>query len=150
MDAEEVDAWLDEDNRKQNPFVADMKENVNKTKARLLLRKLHTFTIIPEFLEDAIRCLLLPETEQKGVTVLFPEKSDILKFEIIEVFIKKNDFKTKREWVAQIRKEYNALAAENVLPESLMAAFKAALDNIEHELTLSNIREIKKILSDAE
>ena len=64
----------------------------------------------------------------------FPNNPNILKFEIIEEFIKSNDFTTKEEWVNNMQKEYDYLETEHVFPKSIMVSFTNALKEIKDEL----------------
>ena len=77
----------------------------------------------------------------------FPENQNVLKYEIIEVFIKNNDYATKDQWLSSMKEECERLSNEKLFPDSIMAAFKMAIIEVKNELTLTNIREIKKLIS---
>lgn len=146
-DSEEIDDWLADD-ATNDPLFVDLKEHLSEINISELLKKIAHITIVPEFLSDALRYLALTEEKQKETQVAFPNNPNILKFEIIEEFIKSNDFTTKEEWVNNMQKEYDYLETEHVFPKSIMVSFTNALKEIKDELTLGNIREIKKIISD--
>lgn len=146
-DSREIDDWLTDDET-SDPLFADLKEHLSGIKINGLLKKLAHITMIPEFLLDALKYLSLPEEKQKETQVTFPKNPSILKFEIMEEFIKNNDFASKEEWVDKMQEEYDYLKAERVFPKSIMASFTNALKGIRDDLSLGNIREVKKIISD--
>ena len=73
---------------------------------------------------------------------------NVYKFEIIERIIKEVDFTTKDE-VLEFAKKVRDIALDkpDVNPE-IQKAFKNAYKEIDEELTLGNLKEIKKIISD--
>ena len=100
-------------------------------------------TCVPEFLKNVIHETfsneLIEDYEQ-------PENTNILKFEIIEEFIKNNDFKKKSEWNKKIQKEYDSIQKREMFPNMITKAFEDALREIQEELTLSDLQEIKRII----
>lgn len=72
---------------------------------------------------------------------------NIYKFEIIERIITEVDFKTKEE-VVEFARKVRDVAVEKNIDNSIKTAFKNAFKEIDEELTLGNLREIKKIISE--
>lgn len=72
---------------------------------------------------------------------------NIYKFEIIERIITEVDFTTKEEVLDFARKVRDVALSKNAFPE-IKNAFKNAYKEIDEELTLGNLREIKKIITD--
>ena len=72
---------------------------------------------------------------------------NIYKFEIIERIITEIDFKTKEE-VLEFAKKVRDIACEKDIDANIKSAFKNAYKEIDEELTLGNLREIKKIITD--
>ena len=72
---------------------------------------------------------------------------NIYKFEIIERIITEVDFKTKEE-VVEFARKVRDIAEEKNIDSSIKTAFKNAFKEIDEELTLGNLREIKKIISE--
>ena len=72
---------------------------------------------------------------------------NIYKFEIIERIITEVDFKTKEE-VLDFAKKVRDIALERNISAEIKNAFKNAYKEIDEELTLGNLREIKKIITD--
>lgn len=72
---------------------------------------------------------------------------NIYKFEIIERIITEVDFTTKEEVLDFARKVRDVALSKNASPE-IKNAFKNAYKEIDEELTLGNLREIKKIITD--
>lgn len=72
---------------------------------------------------------------------------NVYKFEIIERIIKEVDFTTKDEVLVFAKKVRDiALDRDDVSPE-IKKAFRNAYKEIDEELTLGNLKEIKKIIS---
>ena len=72
---------------------------------------------------------------------------NIYKFEIIERIITEVDFTTKEE-VLDFAKKVRDIALERDISTEIKNAFKNAYKEIDEELTLGNLREIKKIITD--
>lgn len=72
---------------------------------------------------------------------------NIYKFEIIERVIKEVDFTTKEE-VLEFAKKVRDIALEKDISPDMKTAFKNAYKEIDEELTLGNLKEIKKIISE--
>ncbi len=72
---------------------------------------------------------------------------NIYKFEIIERIITEVDFTTKEE-VLDFARKVRDIALEKNISSEIKNAFKNAYKEIDEELTLGNLREIKKIITD--
>ena len=72
---------------------------------------------------------------------------NIYKFEIIERIITEVDFKTKEE-VLDFAAKVRDIALDKDISSEIKNAFKNAYKEIDEELTLGNLREIKKIITD--
>ena len=72
---------------------------------------------------------------------------NIYKFEIIERIITEVDFTTKEE-VLDFARKVRDIALERNISTEIKNAFKNAYKEIDEELTLGNLREIKKIITD--
>lgn len=73
---------------------------------------------------------------------------NVLKFEIIEAFITNNNFASKASWVRRLRTEVNRVDDSGCFQPDVVQAFRQALTEVDQDLTLSNIKEIKKIIND--
>lgn len=72
---------------------------------------------------------------------------NIYKYEIIERIIKEIDFETKEE-VVDFAKKVKAVALKrDDLDSTVVEAFEKAYEDIKDELTLQNLKEVKKIIS---
>ena len=71
---------------------------------------------------------------------------NIYKFEIIERIITEVDFTTKEE-VLDFARKVRDIALEKNISAEIKNAFKNAYKEIDEELTLGNLKEIKKIIS---
>ena len=75
------------------------------------------------------------------------KNTNVFKFEIIERVITEVDFTTKEE-VVDFAKRMKDIALENPdYDNDVKNAFKDAYREIDEELTLSNLKEIKKIIN---
>lgn len=149
-DSKKIDEWLDGVKIEDNPLFVDLKKHVKAQGITDVMARLGNYTIIPEFLVTAIEYVCQTNESGKDAdysNAPFPNNPNIFKFEIIEEYIKNNDYDSKDLWSSSMQDEYDRLKAEMLFPESIMAAFKKALDEVQSELTLSNIREIKKIIA---
>ena len=143
------DFWEDEEpDGRDDPLFIDLKEHLADVPLQPVLETLNQLTSVPEFIYDAVKFLSLSPQEQEDAHVTFPSSSNLIKFEILEIFIARNDFRKKEQWNKMLEEEYNILKDQNLLPPSLLNSFEISLHELKHELTLANIREIKKIISD--
>jgi len=79
--------------------------------------------------------------------MIMAKNSNVYKFEIIERIITEVDFTTKEEVVEFAEKVRDiALKRKDLTPE-VSKAFENAYKEINEELTLGNLKEIKKIIS---
>lgn len=74
---------------------------------------------------------------------------NIYKFEIIERIITEVDFTTKDEVVNFAKKVRDIAVEREGISKEIKTAFKDAYREIDEELTLGNLKEIKKIISGA-
>ena len=72
---------------------------------------------------------------------------NIYKFEVIERIITEVDFTTKEEVVEFARKVRDYVLDQPDVSKEKKDAFKNAFKEIDEELTLGNLKEIKKIIS---
>ncbi len=72
---------------------------------------------------------------------------NIYKFEIIERIISEVDFTTKDEVVDFAKKVKDIAMGRDDISKEIKDAFKNAHKEIEEELTLGNLKEIKKIIA---
>ena len=142
--SEYFEKW--DSDEKSNSLYIELEEFSNSIDIKALKAKLEKITCVPYCLIDALDYINTPEHERKEFPE-FPENDKILKFEIIEEFIKENDFKTKKGWTDAIKREVELLKKDRMLPPTWIIAFENAVTEIDRELTLTNIFEIKRIIS---
>ena len=138
----------DEVDGREAPLFIELKEHLQYENKVRVLEELEDLTCVPQFLYDAVEFLSLPAEKQEQTVLDFPASHNIIKFEILESFIIANDFEEKQQWEEEMEKEYDQLTSQNLLPPNLLYEFKVALAELKNDLTLSNIREIKKIIND--
>ena len=73
---------------------------------------------------------------------------NVYKFEVIEKIIMARDFETKEEVVELAKKMKDIALSDDKYSNDVKDAFKDAYDEIKNELTLANLQEIKKIISE--
>ena len=120
---------------KKMPMGLDMKRHLQDADPEQILKTLETLTIVPQFLLDAVKVFTLPEEEQEAAEVEMPSNPNLLKFEIIEIFLANNDFVTKDEWVCRMREEVTVLLEEEIFPKCVNDQFRNALQEVDEELT---------------
>lgn len=146
---DDIDCWLYGVEPLEDPMIRELKDHLYGAGIKDALKRIEKITMVPDFLTEILKYLALSEDEQKKSQATFPDTTTVVKYEIIEKFIGKNNFSTKKAWESRMQKEYDHLKSENVFPESIMVFFDDAMRELK-ELTISNIREIKKIISDNE
>lgn len=140
--------FMDDVNEKPNHFVVDLTEHFNSKPRSISSDLIEKFTCLPEFLKIAL--LDLANGRPVSSEDAFPDSDNIMKFEILEAFIGGNNYATKRKWVESLRKEFASLKRTNWLPASLHVPFENSLTELSESLTLSNIKEIRKIIHDSD
>ena len=73
---------------------------------------------------------------------------NVYKFEVIEKIIMARDFETKEEVVELAKKMKDIALSDDKYSNDVKEAFKDAYNEIKNELTLANLQEIKKIISE--
>lgn len=150
-DEQGIDFFFDDTPKEKkgiSPLAADLKKHIDENHIRIDIEELSEITCIPDIIKD----ILLFYSGQGGDSGSiceenFPRQKHVLKFEIIEEFIRKNDFDNKDDWSDAILEEYIMIKDTEYFPESVLEAFEDASCEIDGSLTLENIKEIKKIIS---
>ena len=75
------------------------------------------------------------------------ESLNTLHFEIVEIFIKNNNFPDKAQWDRGISRELSIVKALDYLPKEIKDCFIKAADMLRTEMDLEQIKEIKNIIS---
>lgn len=131
-----------------SPLAEDLKKHITKNNIKIDMDELSGLTCIPEtvlaFLKE---CSEADNIDDVICVIDFPAKKQNLKFDTIETFIRNNDFKDKDGWICNIVQEFITIKDTGYFPQSMVDAFEDAAGEIQNELTLGNIREIKKIVS---
>lgn len=146
----DFEEWLKnaQQQRQTKTLFDEMQEHIRQNRDRISETVFEHLTLVPVLLMDVVKAFLKGESTLNCVEPEMINKSArVLKFEIIEAYICNNYFDTKSDWEEQMKKEYMELSASNVFPKSVLDVFEQALNDITVELTLSNIREIKRIIS---
>ena len=131
-----------------SPLAEDLKKHITENNIKIDMGELSGLTCIPEtvlaFLKE---CSEADNIDDVICVIDFPAKKQNLKFDTIETFIRNNDFKDKDGWICNIVQEFISIKDTGYFPQSMLDAFEDAAGEIQNELTLGNIREIKKIVS---
>ena len=75
------------------------------------------------------------------------ESLNTLHFEVVEIFIKNNDFPDKAQWDRGISRELSIVKSLDYLPKEVKDCFIKAADMLRTEMDLEQIKEIKNIIS---
>ena len=131
-----------------SPLAEDLKKHITENNIKIDMDELSGLTCIPEtvlaFLKE---CSEADNIDNVICVIDFPAKKQNLKFDTIETFIRNNDFKDKDGWICNIVQEFITIKDTGYFPQSMVDAFEDAAGEIQNDLTLGNIREIKKIVS---
>lgn len=146
LSTKEIEAWFS-GAVTDNPLLEDIRKHLEIYNGGYILTKLRSFTCVPDFFLNAIRFFMMSKEEQTENTLDFPKGVHTIKFEIIEELIKNNAFSTKEKWQEKLQYEYDYLLTENLFPDSVLQKFEVAIKEFQ-ELSLSEIREIKKIVTE--
>lgn len=73
---------------------------------------------------------------------------NVYKFEVIEKIIMARDFETKEEVVEVAKKMRDIALADDNYSNDVKEAFKDAYNEVKNELTLANLQEIRKIITE--
>ncbi len=73
---------------------------------------------------------------------------NVYKFEVIEKIIMARDFETKEEVVELAKRMKEIALDDDKYSNDVKEAFKDAYNEIKNELTLANLQEIKKIITE--
>ena len=73
---------------------------------------------------------------------------NVYKFEVIEKAIMARPFETKEEVVEVAKKMRDIAVANDEYSEDVKNAFRDAYTEIKNELTLANLQEIRKIITE--
>lgn len=152
--SEEIEEWFETDDPPESATLRkksmslDLRRHLDRGNARRISHAIEDLTIVPETLRDFVEaCVNDAPSEEMCETLDRAQRT--LKFEILEEFIGNHDFKSKEKWVDAMETEYQRLSRLDMFPESVMDAFEDALQEIRENLTIDNIREIKRLVSES-
>ena len=140
----------DEPNSKKtiSPLAEDLKKHITENNIKINLSNLSGVTCIPDIVREIL--MIYSGNDRNGENeceLNFPQRKQVLKFDIIEEFIRNNDFDDKDRWSDTILEEYLIIKDTGFFPKSILEAFEDASNEIFGNLTLKNIMEIKRIIS---
>lgn len=133
-----------------NKLFEDMKNHIIKNNIRVDIDKLSGLTCIPDAVLSFLKeCSAMTDIGQLCAKSSddFPSKKENMKFEIISTFVRNNDFEDKDDWMGNIIREHAVIKNTGYFPPSILDAFGGAVSDIWNDMTIENIREIKKIVS---
>lgn len=150
--AREIDEWISRQEHVEPEMVTELRNHLADRSLSDVLKLVEDLTIVPEFVKETLRELHMPvEHDPSELDIdLWPDNPNNLKIDIIEGYISGNDYLLKMEWERHMQEEYEVLVKASVFPESILRLFKESVDELQKEMTLKNIREIKRILKDNE
>ncbi len=130
---------------------ADMTEHITDHRDEIDIKIFDRSSLIPESLREIFDKLYQKKnTVASDCSMLDTDKdsisSKVIKFEIIERFIELNSFKTKQQWVSNMKRELADVKASAAFPDSILDIFDRAVNELDKDLTLFNIQEIKRII----
>lgn len=142
--AENIDEWFERPDPKGHMDLAGHFEEVDAEEIRALIEEL---TCVPESLRSIVE-EFSEGTASGSEYRQFRLVGKILKYEIIEEYIRNNDFSGKEQWETGITQEYAQILKGKAFPKPILEAFRDAMLEIKNELTMTNIQEIKGMLGE--
>lgn len=142
----DVERWIGTDPLKCDANAMELRTHIReKVGTTVMMQCISTCTIVPDSLRKLITFICCPGVVSEEELEL-PLNVNIMRFEIIEQFIRSHSFENKAQWEMQLREEVAYLTKNNLLTDVFMAPFRATIQEFCDEMTEENIREIKKIL----
>lgn len=148
------DEWFDSVDVCNDPSYLELQEHIRKNPGIDYPAALATFTCIPTFLRKAVHTIVGAadgedeEDDEDDDEDNFPKGIKVIKFEILEEYIGNHNFGSKQMWEKVLEEECDRLTRMNLFPKSLCEQFGKALRELQEELTLANVKEIKRILDE--
>ena len=130
----------------EDPLLLQFKESIKRAPGypNPDLRILRTLSCVPSSIFFYLRCAMDKVQYDPAQAVA---QLNTLHFEIIEAYIGNNDFSTKPEWDRGLAKELSIIKSLDYLPQTVKDCFQKAYHELSQELTLTNIRDIRKIIT---
>jgi hypothetical protein len=151
----DLDAFFGEDSNQEeteNEIIQMLEKHIKEQEKPMKLDVLPKCSCIPDYFKTMIKEVEKADRfiSYEALRFNFPETLVALKFEIIETYIAAHNYKTKNGWERRIDEEYTMISEAGLFPWDIQECFYKAKQEIKMELTLSNIKEIKKIISDGD
>lgn len=148
--AEEISEWFDGGPTQNRSMYTDLLTHLDQVvDAQQIKNMIEDLTTVPQTLRDIVQ----ESADQVYSSDAFDEFCRIervLKYEIVEEYISHHNFTKKEQWDAVIAEECARLWDAHAFPETVMSVFEDALSEIQNELTLSHIMQIKALLNQRE
>ena len=129
-----------------HPFYRMLKDHLSHRSRQITERVLSKLSSIPEFLREAIELVFADSPEEEDESELeFPENPTVVKFEIIEEFVRNNDFAWKAAWDEKLAREYRLLVQYDVFPSYILSAYAGVLKDVK-EMTQQDMQSIRAII----
>lgn len=109
------------------------------------LENVSHFSCIPQYLAGKLLEVSMggdPQLIRSGVRSIH-----MLKYEVLEAFIGANDYVSKEQWVAAFSSQLRRIEQRGWFSQEALESFRMALKEMDEELTLGNILEIKRIIA---
>lgn len=131
-----------------NSLLSDLRDHLNE-KEYVYVEDYEKLTSVPKFLMDAVRYYggEREDASELNIRCAFEFNVNRFKFEVIETYIRENDYVTKALWEKGIQEELETIKEDELFTPAITEIFKNAVYEITEELTLGNIFEIKKIIN---
>ena len=103
------------------------------------------FSCIPQYLAGKMLEVSMgadPQLIRSGIRSM-----NMLKFEALEAFIGANDYTEKDQWVAAFSSQLRRIERRGWFSREALESFRMALKEMDEDLTLGNILEIKRIIA---
>ncbi len=146
-----VKEWFDEALEEgSKPLARALKEHILLCKKEIDYEAvMRRSTAVPEVLRELFSGYYLnEEIEEEEYAIEAIEER--LPTEILEDYIKSNDFETLPEWIEKLKSERQLLENAKAFPAGIMDCFAEVIKTFENELTIENVRTVKRLLDGEE
>ncbi len=151
----DFDSWLNTPTEPNIKFGAStpslyeiMKDHVENNREAIDPRRINELTFISKELVQLFNAFYYGNDISDELDK-FDIKIDSLTFDVMEEFIFNNSFDKKIRWINSAQREFRAIKESRAFPPIILEHFKKAIEVMDTELTLQNIKEIKRIITEA-
>ncbi len=146
FDPENYEQWCGIPRPLKNQFLKELAEYMQAHGAEIPFEQIEELSMVPDHVKQAVQWLQedpggLPRTLEAE----FPNTPSDCTYEILETYIDSHNFREKKDWQNQMVAELAVIESNHLFPEIYGKAFREAVEELTRELSMNQIREIKRL-----